>query len=397
MRVTPAAERALRNGHPWLFTDAITKQSHTGHAGDLAIIFDRKGRFLAVGLYDPDSIIRVRVLQQGQSTPINLDWYKQTIGHAVTLRRPLKEDPHTNGYRLIHGENDGLPGVIIDRYGRTYVIKLYSKAWVIHLPLLLNALQHHVAVERVVLRLNRAIQTQVHTQYNLTNGTILHGPPITEPIQFRENGLRFEVDVIDGQKTGFFLDQRDNRMRVERLSQDKKVLNVFAYTGAFSLYAARGGAKHIISVDSSQPALATAVTNFRLNQASQNIQNTNHELIIGDAFRALKELKQNKRTFDLIIIDPPSFAKSKDEINRALTAYGRLVRLGLDILRRNGVFVMCSCSSRISNDDFFKTVQQTAHNIKRPLRPIERTSHALDHPTTFPEGNYLKALFAHAP
>lgn len=396
IRIKPAAERAVREGHPWLFADSIREQNFNGKPGDLAVIFDRKRHFLAVGLYDPLSPIRVRILQARQPATIQGQWFQQKVATAVALRAPIPAS-NTSGYRLVHGENDGLPGLVIDKYEQTLVLKLYTAAWVPHLPDLLPALTAVVKPKRIVLRLNRQLQQAPEWLYGLEDGQMLAGDMIKGPVQFLENGLSFEADVRKGQKTGFFLDQRDNRAKVEKLSAGKSVLNVFAYTGGFSLYAARGGARRVISLDLSQPALAAAMRNFKLNNKQRRVAACEHEILVGDAFQALQQMRQAKRSFELLIIDPPAFAKRQEEIERALTAYGRLVRLGLKLLRPNGILVMASCSSRVDTATFFNTVRQAAIRAGRPLQIIEETGHPLDHPVTFKEGAYLKCLFAVAP
>lgn len=396
LRVSPAAERAIRRGHPWLFDKAIRQQNHDGRPGDLAVIFDRKNRFLAIGLYAPASPIRVRILARGQPTQIDADWFLYRLETAVEQRLPLLQT-NTTGYRLVHGENDGLPGLVIDRYGDTVVLKLYTTAWVPHLRDVLHGVTTVMQPQHVVLRLSRFVQSQTDALFGLTDGQLLAGKPLRNGVRFLENGLYFEADVVQGQKTGFFLDQRDNRARVEKLAAGRRVLNVFAYTGGFSLYAARGGATEVVSLDVSQPALANAMRNFKLNRAHENVAAAAHELLVGDAFLTLKQLIASRRRFEMVIIDPPAFAKRREEAERALTAYGRLARLGLRLLQPEGILVMASCSSRVSADQFFELVHKTAVAVGRPLQEIERTGHALDHPITFPEGAYLKCLFARAP
>jgi 23S rRNA (cytosine1962-C5)-methyltransferase len=392
VRVTPAAERAIKSGHPWLFESGIRKVGGNGRAGDLAIIFDRKNRFLAVGLYDPASMIRVRILQHNQSAVINREWFQAKIEGAAQIRAALA-DSQTTGYRLVHGENDSLPGLVIDRYDRTFVMKLYTAAWLAHLPDVVKALVDVVAPQRIVLRLNRDVAGQNDLLGELQDGSIIFGNLPDGPVRFMENGLRFEADVIAGQKTGFFLDQRENRARVEKLARGKSVLNVFAYTGGFSLYAARGGATAVTSLDLSQPALETAERNFALNPTLARVP---HTLVQGDAFQKLARFGKDRRRFDLVIIDPPSFAKSQGQAAGALGAYARLVRLGLDGLNPNGTLVMASCSSRVTADDFFELVHGEASKVGRPLHELERTTHPLDHPIRFKEGAYLKCIFASA-
>ena len=395
VRVTPAAERAIRQGHPWLFDQAIRQQNHEGRPGDLAVIFDKQRRFLAVGLYDPHSPIRVRILHQGKPATINGDFFRARLAAAAQVRAPLQKSD-TTGYRLIHGENDGMPGLVVDCYGQTLVIKLYTSAWLPHLRDVLSALEHAAPAERIVLRLGRAMQE--HHLYGLGDGAILFGPELDGPVIFCENGLHFEVDPVRGQKTGFFLDQRENRARVEKLAGGKTVLNVFAYTGGFSLYAARGGARAVVSIDMSRPALAAAARNFDLNRAHPSVAAAarKHELLAEDAFEALARLGRDGRRFDVAIIDPPAFAKKRAKVERAISAYRRLVRLGLGVLQPGGALVMASCSSKVGADEFFTAVHQAAVQAGRPLREIERTGHPLDHPVGFKEGAYLKCLFAAA-
>ena len=396
LRVTPAAERALRRGHPWLFDRAVCHQSHDGRPGDLAVIFDRRRRFLAIGLYDPCSPLRVRVLQRGEPATIDRDWFRARLASAAQLRACLPGEG-TTGYRLVHGENDGLPGLVVDRYDRALVLKLYTSAWIPHLRDVLPALAEVFPAERFALRLGRAVQAQPRYLHGLSDGAVLFGPPLDRPVVFRENGLRFEADPVHGQKTGFFLDQRDNRARVEKLSSGKTVLNAFAYTGGFSVYAARGGALAVLSLDVSRPALAAAARNFALNQDQPSVAAAKHERLAGDAFGALARMGQGGRRFDVVILDPPAFARNRAQTAQALSAYARLTHLGLGVLRPDGTLVQASCSGPVAVDAFFSAVNKAAVRAGRPLREIERTGHPLDHPVAFPEGTYLKCLFATAP
>jgi 23S rRNA (cytosine1962-C5)-methyltransferase len=396
LRITAPAERALKQGHPWIFDQSITEQSHEGAPGDLAVIFDDKRRFLGVGLYDPTSTIRVRVLQKIKPATIDMHWFHEKIKIADAIRAPLKAQD-TNGYRLIHGENDGLPGLVIDRYAETFVLKLYTPSWVSHLNDVVSALRQTQSFDHLILRLNRSLQKQTEYLHGLTDGmTLTHQTP-EGLILFKENGLSFECDPINGQKTGFFLDQRENRDRVRKLSKGKSVLNVFSYTGGFSLYAADGGATEVVSVDFSAPATQAALRNIQHNQHRENIRNAKFETLDQDAFEALKQMKTQNRQFDVVILDPPMFAQNQSQIETALNAYRQLAHLGLGALKRGGILVQASCSSRVSADDFFSAIHQAAQESGRPLKEIERTGHAPDHPITYKEGAYLKCLFAAAP
>ena len=399
LRISPAAERAVRQGHPWVFDQAITDQSQSGSPGDLAVIFDDRRHFLAVGLYDPTSPIRVRILQSHRPAVINEDWFKTRLAAAARLRLPLIEQPAesaTTGYRLVHGENDGFSGLVIDRYAEKLVLKLYTPAWIPHLKELCAALVQVSPAEGLILRFSRSMLKQTERLHGLRDGQTLSGPPLAGPILFQENGLVFEADPISGQKTGFFLDQRDNRARVERLSRGKTVLNVFAYTGGFSVYAARGGARQIVSVDLSTQALQAALRNMAHNRQVPSVAAASHETIAEDAFKVLARQASEGRRFDLVIIDPPMFAQNQAQIAAAIAAYQRLTRLGLSVLQPGGVLVQASCSSRVEAQDFFNAVHQAARESNRRLSEIERTGHALDHPIGFKEGAYLKCLFARA-
>lgn len=393
VHVSQSAQRALRQGHPWLYAQAIERQSHEGQPGDLAVIFDDKRRFLAVGLYDPTSPIRVRVLQAGEPAPIDASWFAQKIADAAQRRAPLAADASTTGYRMIHGENDGLPGLVLDRYGDSFVLKLYTTAWVPHLSEVLPALVRATEARRVVLRLSRTVADDEQFLHGLTPGQVLFGPPLEGPLQFLENDLRFAADVVQGQKTGFFFDHRHNRERVEALAEGREVLNLFAYSGAFSLYAARGGAWRVVSQDMSAPALAAAVGNFALNKDKARVAAAEHEVLEGDAFAALRTLRGNQ-AFDMIVVDPPSFAGSMGEVPGALRAYERLTRGALQLLRPEGIVVMASCTARVTAEQFFGTVLETAQAAGYALEEIARTGHGLDHPIGFAEGAYLKCLFA---
>jgi len=396
LRVAPEAERAIRGGHPWLFEGSIREQSREGEAGDLAVVFDRKGRFLAVGLYDPDSTLRVRVLQHGKSASIDEQWFEGRLAEAAQRRSPLlalAPGWETNGYRLVHGENDGLPGLVIDRYDRTLVLKIYTPAWLPHLGELLPALAKVQPAERVVLRLGRALALRGKAEYGLEDGSVLQGAPLDGPVLFRENGLTFEADVVHGQKTGFFFDQRDNRARVQKLARGKAVLNLFAYTGGFSVYAGRGGARSVLSLDSSQPALEAAKRNWDRNRADYSAR-ASHEILATDAFEQLERIEKGGRRFELVIVDPPAFAQEQSQVVQALKSYDRLTQMSLAVVKPGGTLVIASCSSRVDAETFFDTVHRAAIRAGRSLREIERTGHALDHPIGFREGAYLKCLFA---
>ena len=399
LRVTAAAESAIRGGHPWVFDASIREQNRPGQAGELAVIFDRRDKFLALGLYDPLSPIRVRVLHHGKPATADAPWWRARLQTALARRDGLF-DAQTTGYRCLSGESDGWPGLVLDRYDTSFVLKLYSAAWLPRvgevvgwlrdeLPKLLGAGEGGL---RLVLRLSRNIQTQAEQEFNLRDGQVLVGSAPDGPVVFLETGIRFEAEVIRGQKTGFFLDQRENRRRVETLAAGRDVLNAFSFSGGFSLYAARGGAVSTTDLDISPHALDSARRNFALNADDPRIAACRHACVQADTF---DWLAANPRPdFDLVILDPPSLAKREAERAGAIQAYHRLTALGLPRLRRGGVLVAASCSAHVSAEEFFAAVLDALSASRRRFVEIARTLHAPDHPATFPEAQYLKCLFA---
>jgi 23S rRNA (cytosine1962-C5)-methyltransferase len=400
LRVKPAAERSVRAGHPWLYEDSITTRSHEGKSGDQAVIYDRKNRFLAIGLYDPYSSIRVRILAHNRPQPITTEWFKERLIKSLKARDSF-DISVTSGYRLVHGESDGFPGLVLDRYGRNLVMKLYSTIWVPYLIDLLPLLVELTDAERIVLRLARKVQSQAEPLFGLQDGLQLYGPALHGPVQFFENNVRFEADLINGHKTGFYLDQRENRAYLEEIVKGdgtfRSLLNVFAYSGGFSIYGARGGLNQITNVDISKAALQTARNNFRLNMRHPNIKRADNQYVVGDAFEVVDRLLQAGRKFDAIVIDPPSFASRKSQVTPALRAYGYLARSGIKLLREGGLLALFSCSSRVSEDQFFNRVVSETVKMARPLQELKRTGHPGDHPLSFEQGAYLKGVFALIP
>jgi len=395
LQVTNSAIASLHRGHPWLYAERIKEESHQGQAGDLAVVFDTKKRFVAVGLYDPHSRIRMRVLRASKPGPIDRDFFAERIAQALARRLPLLKTK-TDGYRMIFGESDGLPGMVIDRYADTAVVKLYTHIWLPHLYDCLDILLEQHPLERIVLRLSRGMRQPPESLRGLADGQIIYGEPIRETLTCLENGLRFEVDPIRGQKTGFFLDQRDNRARVEKLARGRRVLNVFSYNGGFSLAAARGGATEVTSIDQSGSALESSQRNFVLNAGVAAIAAAKHLTIEDDAFKALTELVKKGEKYGLVIIDPPAFAVRRSQVKAALNAYGRLAHLGVSLLAPGGDIVLASCSSPVSIEDYRQVVCVAAERAGRPLREISETAHPLDHPLDFADSRYLKCLFAKA-
>ena len=391
LRITAAAENYVRAGHPWVFADSVREQNRDGVSGELAVIYDRQDKFLAAGLFDPDSPIRVRVLHAGKPLTLDTAWWTARLDAAVRRRDGLF-DARTTGYRLINGESDGWPGLVLDRYDTTFVLKLYTAAWLPKLNDITTLVRERLLPERIVLRLSRNIQRAAeHFGPGRHDAEILHGPAVTEAVVFLETGIRFEADVWRGQKTGFFLDQRENRREVGELARGLEVLNAFSFSGGFSLYAARGGAKSVTDLDLSPHALAAAQRNFQLNRADPVVAGCRHECVQADAFDWLAG--GDARKYGLIVLDPPSLAKREAERAVAIRAYGRLAASGIRRLAHDGLLLVCSCSAHVSAEEFFGAVRQAAVNSGRQFVELKTTRHAPDHPVTFKEADYLKGIF----
>ena len=415
--LTAAAETIVRGGHPWVFAESVRDQNRPGVAGELAVIYDRKDKFLAVGLFDPDSPIRVRVLHVGKPQVIDAVWWAARLDAAVQRRGGLF-DERTTGYRLINGESDGWPGLVLDRYDSTFVLKIYTSAWLPRLEEIVEWIRVRLNPERIVLRTSRKVQSLIKSRGTSLlpfggeggesssvgprrpgDGEVLHGPRIIPcagpgagaPVVFLERGLKFESDVVSGQKTGFFLDQRENRRIVESLARGRRVLNAFSFSGGFSLYAARGGASAATDLDISAHALAAAERNFIRNKAAQMVAHCRHELLQVDAFDWLS--RNAGRRFDLVVLDPPSLAKREVERAGAIRAYAMLAEHGIKHLLPGGVLVACSCSAHVTAEEFFGAVRQSATKAGRKFTELQTTWHAADHPATFAEAEYLKAIY----
>lgn len=390
VRVTPDAARHVRRGHPWVFDDSVVSVRPDGRPGDLAVLFDDRRRFMAIGLYDPASPIRVKVLHHGRPRSIDGEFWLDRLASALEVRRSLVEDPATDAFRWVHGENDGLPGLVLDRYGEATVVKLYSAAWFPHLDDVVAAAARVLPSERVVLRLAR----NVAAEGDRFDGAALAGPLPDRPLRFVEGGLVFQADLVHGQKTGHFLDQRDNRRRVRDRSGGARVLDVYACTGGFSVNAAAGGAALVHSVDIAPAAIATARQNMELNRGSAAVRACRHHSTVGDAMSVMAEMADHGRRFDLVVVDPPSFASRQAQVAGALRAYGRLTELALRLVEPGGTLVQASCSARVRSEEFFDSVHAAAGRAGVQLAEVARTGHAVDHPVGFPEGEYLKALIA---
>lgn len=383
IKISKTLETKIRKGYPWVFKYQL-QNDVSKDSSSLAVLYDHKNRFLAIGLWDSDSDLCFRVLNLLEPIEIDYGFFLKRFQKAFSLRKGLSEQG-TTGYRILNGENDGFPGLILDRYDKSWVIKVYTKSWFEYLDLILKVIRSQKNVEQVVLRLARNIE---ETSYY--DGKVLFGPDPITPVQFHENGLKFRVDVVNGQKTGFFLDQRENRRQIKQISKGLSVLNVFSYTGGFSIYSISGGCRKLVEIDSNAFALKFSLQNLKLNFPGK--RSFEYEQIEGDAFQKLQELKSKNSQFDLVILDPPAFARKKKHRPQALEAYSRLAELGVQLVAPGGRLFSASCSAHVSAEDFYKAVNYGVSSAQKKLTRITTTGHAEDHPVLFSELEYLKSV-----
>jgi 23S rRNA (cytosine1962-C5)-methyltransferase len=384
----PGRERSLFKRHPWLFDTAVARLAGHARLGDTVIVQAADGRPLAKAAYSPHSKIRARVWSFDVATTIDHAFFKRRIAAAVARRAALPELAGQQGLRLIHAESDGLPGVIADQYGDTVVVQLTSAGAEKWRTAIADGLQKATGCARIYERSDSEVRGLEGLEP--TTGW-LHGAAPAGDIVIEEYGVQMAVDIVSGHKTGFYLDQRDNRRQLAELSAGKRVLNCFCYTGGFSLQALAGGATSALSIDSSQPALERAAANLALNP---QLDATRAEWRCANVFDELRKLKAAGETFDLIVLDPPKFAPSASHAERASRAYKDINLLGCKLLAPGGLLMTYSCSGGIGLELFQKIVAGAACDAGRTARIVRRLQGSADHPVdlAFPEGEYLKGL-----
>ncbi|MGN0225445.1 MAG: class I SAM-dependent rRNA methyltransferase [Prevotella sp.] len=377
-------EDSLLRFHPWIFSGAIQSADDGIHDGDIVKVFTVNGDFIAIGHYQLGSIA-VRVLTFVDSA-IDLSFWKSRLLSAFRMRQSIgiADNPHNDTYRLVHGEGDNLPGLIIDCYGKTAVMQAHSVGF-------------HVCRNEIAQALVEVLEGRIDNVYYKSETTLPFKADLRQENGFiyggtddnvaRENGLSFHVDWLKGQKTGFFVDQRENRQLLESYAKDRSVLNMFCYTGGFSVYAMRGGAKLVHSVDSSAKAVELTNRNISLNFKDD----VRHKAFCDDAF---KFLDKHEDKYDLIILDPPAFAKHRSALRNALKGYTRLNVKGLEKIKSGGILFTFSCSQVVTKDQFRQAVFTAAAQSKRKVRILHQLHQPSDHPINIyhPEGEYLKGL-----
>lgn len=381
--IGPETVRMLQLGHPWVIADRYTARWPKAGCGALADLVDESGKRFGTALIDPAARVVARLLACDR---ISLDagWVGSRLAAAERLRCRL-ERGDTTVWRLVNGEGDGLPGLTVDRYGDHLLVQYYTRAWEPHLAAVVQALQE-ACQPRGIYGKFRPQQTRAAGAD--IKGQLLAGTRAPEPLVVVENGLRYRVDLAGDLHTGLFLDQRDNRSAFRRLSAGQRVLNLFAYTGAFSVAAAAGGAARVTTVDASSRYLDGARENFRLN----GLDPASHDFIAGDCFAELEKLARNGRSFDLILMDPPSFSTVRDSRFTTSGGTAELVQRALGLLPPGGVLITSSNHQKIDLADYLKELRRGALAAGRELRVIATAGQGGDfpYPVTFPEGRYLK-------
>jgi 23S rRNA (cytosine1962-C5)-methyltransferase len=376
-------EAALLRGHPWIFSRAIqTVKGKTG-AGDIVQLQDFAGKPLALGFYNPNTDIAFRLLTRDCDHDVNADFWQRSLQSSIALRKRII-NAQTNAYRLINAEGDGFPGLIVDVYDSAFVFSIATAG--------IEKQKNHILSALLSLLKPACIYEQSEGRSRKLEGLenkkgFIHGSDKTGIQQIKENGWRFEVDFIGGQKTGFFLDQRINREKIGALSHKASVLNCFSYTGAFSVYCAAAGAKKVVSLDISKAACAAARKNLQSNGFSSEV----HPVIDVDVFEYLRETQEK---FDLIILDPPAFAKTRHDVQKAARGYKEINMQAVKLLNSGGVLATFSCSNFIEEELFHKIVLGAACDAGASLRLLSRLEAGPDHPILLGhlEGRYLKGL-----
>lgn len=380
----PGKERSVFRLHPWIFSGAIAKKEGELQEGNLVKVYNSDNHYLATGHYQIGSIA-VRILTFDDQT-IDYDFWKERIGNAWKMRQNLglTGSATNNVCRLIHGEGDHLPGLVVDFYAGVAVIQFHS-------------IGMYLEKENITQALLEIMGDQITAIYDKSEGTLPYKAAINpqngylygkaENFIAMENGLKFNVDWLEGQKTGFFIDQRENRSLLEKYAKDKNVLNMFCYTGGFSFYAMRGGARTVHSVDVSARAIELTRQNIELNFPGDS----RHEAFVGEAFEFLEN---SYGKYDLIVLDPPAFAKHQNVLDNAIQGYKKLNRKGIEVVKPGGIIFTFSCSQVMTKELFRQTVFTAAANTRRKVRILHQLTQPADHPVNIyhPEGEYLKGL-----
>ena len=382
------SERLLIRGHPWVYSGAVAAAPPVA-PGEIVDVYDFRSRFVARGYYNPHSTIAVRVLTRDRDCPIDRGFLTRAIRRSVLLRRGNPElAANTDAVRLVHGENDGLPGLVVDDYAGYLVVQLHT--WGMELlrsdivEVLAEVVDPRGIYERSDVGTRRADGLKNRRSGHLRGE---QPPPL---IEIREGAARLFVDVRRGQKTGFFLDQRDNRMLLGRYAASRSTLDCFGYTGGFAAHAAKGGARSVVSVDIARDAAALAARNIEANRGDS----PRHCQVVADLFPMLEQLSERGLRFDVVVLDPPALVRRSRDVKTATGVYIKLNRNAIKLVADGGYLLTSSCSTRISQEEFFQVVRRAAAGARVEARVLTCNLHPPDHPVdpAFPEGRYLKTI-----
>jgi len=376
-------DKSVRNFHPWIFSGAIAKVEGKSKPGDIVRVIDCKNNFLAYGYYNPKPQIQVRILDWRENAVIDDSWWHDKIAGAIAGRGQLADNKSTDSYRLIFGESDDLPGLVVDKYA-DYLVVQSSTAGIDRVKdSIVKALIDQMKPSGIYERSD--IESRKIEGLKPRVG-LLYGDPPTQ-LQIMENGLKFEIDIISGQKTGFYLDQRDNRHIVAGYAKGLDILDCFSHTGVFSVYALKAGAKSMTLIDSSNDCLKRARHNIEINGFDSN----RAEFFRADAFEQLRQFRDSNRKFDMVILDPPKFAKSRNHLEKALAGYKDINMLAINILKPGGLLSTFSCSGAVDYQTLRTVLFWAATDTGRQVQIIRDFHQGTDHPrlASFPEADYL--------
>jgi 23S rRNA (cytosine1962-C5)-methyltransferase len=380
-------EKSLLRKHPWIFSKAVNKIKGKPMLGDTVDVFDSKGNWLAKGAYSPESQIRIRVWSFEEHQEVDRDFFCDKLQSAQTRRDWFIAQGKLTGYRLIAGESDGLPGVTIDKYDNFIVCQLLSAGADFHRYTIVDCLTELYPGCHIYERSD--VDVRKKEGLEPATGWLTEPQDSTECI-IEEHGIKIHVDIATGHKTGFYLDQRDSRLTAGKFAKDKTILNCFSYTSTFALHCAANNAKDVINVDVSQAALDMGERNLALN----GLSDANVSFIKEDVFKLLRRYREEKRRFDMIILDPPKFVESKAQLTGACRGYKDINMVAMQLLNPGGLLLTFSCSGLMEASLFQKVVADAALDAKRNVYFVERLQQAADHPisSNYPEGYYLKGL-----
>jgi 23S rRNA (cytosine1962-C5)-methyltransferase len=387
VHLKPGREKSVLRFHPWIFSGAISHSDHDLEPGDTVDIISSKGELIARGAYSPSSQIRVRIWTWNLSEHVDADLIRNRIERALVFRQRHIDLDRITAYRIVYGEADGLPGFVVDLYDDILALQCTTYGAERWRDILIDLLMEITGLKNVVERSD----VDVRELEGLPQRSgVLYGDVSSSLQLIKENNLSFGVDVLRGQKTGFYLDQRDNRAWMRHFAQDKDVLDCFAYTGGFTISLLAGGARSVVAVDSSRENLEIAKHNCEINQ----LPSDRVEWVTGDVFKYLRYLRDKNEKFDLIMLDPPKFAPTARHVSKAARGYKDINLLGFKLLRKDGLLCTFSCSGGIGHELFQKIVAGAALDAGVNVRILKRFSQAVDHPVllNFPEGEYLKGL-----